>query len=474
MVVKMRSLLGLVFVFALACCSPIKTFKEIEYDIPLKKVPDHRSYFIKQNEMPVYEQQFAKIRELGEEINCKITGNCQGMKRGKITKKSMFDEQVPSESSEAQFQDQMMTANSMGGGMGGEDVSASMMEGKSNFMAGEKDPSFFGQQPQLDIKMSEKELAAASAGFGTFSNPMMNGAPDPNGGAAIDSPKPVGGGNDAMMRMQESQNAQIIEGSIQDKLNFMDKANNPAGPPGSMPGVTDPLSAFPHAPEAKDDTPNGAPGGVTEKDLMNAEDIQPNEMKGIDSFLKDSNHIDKAPEGSFSNFPSEDNFLGKTNVDFGGSHATIDNEANQDSDGPDSDPMPGPGAGPGASAMPGAGPGVSAMPGQGPAPVGSVSPGGPEVPTLNNLGLGMNPAEMGPPNTMPSLGFIQDNTRHMIQQNSDYKVPQSAFTNLWNSYMSSTQSLLGEKDPSANSRQAISRPNASKLHRRSNKSRRKL
>ena len=35
------------------------------------------------------------------------------------------------------------------------------------------------------------------------------------------------------------------------------------------------------------------PGSVSENDLMKAEDIQPNEMKGINSFLKDSNHVDK-------------------------------------------------------------------------------------------------------------------------------------------------------------------------------------
>ena len=35
------------------------------------------------------------------------------------------------------------------------------------------------------------------------------------------------------------------------------------------------------------------PGAVSENELMKAEDIQPNEMKGIDSFLKDSNHVEK-------------------------------------------------------------------------------------------------------------------------------------------------------------------------------------
>ena len=94
--------------------------------------------------------------------------------------------------------------------------------------------------------------------------------------------------------------------------------------------------------------------------------------------------------------PSEDgDDLGKTNIDFGGTHAAIDNAGEGNSDGPE--PFKG----------------------------GPVSPGGPEVPTLNNLGLGMSPAEVGPPGGPPSLKFVQDNTRQMIQQNSDYKVPQS-------------------------------------------------
>ena len=56
---------------------------------------------------------------------------------------------------------------------------------------------------------------------------------------------------------------------------------------------------------------------------------------------------------------------------------------------------------------------------------GPVTPGGQEVPTLNNLGLGMSAAEVGPPGMPPSLSFVQDHTRQMIQQNSDYKLPHS-------------------------------------------------
>lgn len=97
--------------------------------------------------------------------------------------------------------------------------------------------------------------------------------------------------------------------------------------------------------------------------------------------------------------PSEDGAPGKTNVDFGGQQANIENEGGE---GEKDTPDPSNGG-----------------------PAGPMTPGGPEVPTLNNLGLGMGAAEMGPPGAPPSLKFVQDNTRQMIQQNSDYKVPNS-------------------------------------------------
>lgn len=53
-----------------------------------------------------------------------------------------------------------------------------------------------------------------------------------------------------------------------------------------------------------------------------------------------------------------------------------------------------------------------------------MKPGGPEVPGLSNLlggeGAG-NGGDLGPPN----LKFVEQNTRDMMQSNSDYKVPSS-------------------------------------------------
>lgn len=249
-------------------------FKEAEYDVTLEQAPgQQRSYFIKQNEMPIYEQQFAKIRELGEQIDCKITGNCGGSKRGYISKKSMFDD-GPQGNEDAAMQDQAgMNADPMGGmagpagaamndgpaigSMGGEDMG---MSPPSPSALKQKDPASFGQQPQMDIKLSKNEMDAVSAGYGHFSNPMGPMSQPPSTSKMI--------GNDELTRVRDQQNAQTIDMAIADKMKFMDKANGPSMTPpmqgagmqegiqGGMPetgggAVSDPLSQFSHTPEGK-------------------------------------------------------------------------------------------------------------------------------------------------------------------------------------------------------------------------------
>jgi len=264
---------GLALIFAVlgfCACSPIKEngwFQEAEYDIDLEKSGQKR-FFIEKDEIPIYEQQFAKIKELGQEISCKITGNCNGVKREFISKKSMFGDEGGDEA--GQFQDSPLGSFNPAGegaaGIEGEDVSASMMgAGKtSNFV--QKNAESFGQQPQMDIKLSQNEMAAVSDGMGNFS-PMggAGGGPpggsqmgggaggDPMGGASPltggGGPPQMPSGNDALMKLREQQNSQVIDSAVQDKLSFMDKANGPSQVPQmpQMPGVTDPLSQFPHA-----------------------------------------------------------------------------------------------------------------------------------------------------------------------------------------------------------------------------------
>lgn len=116
---------------------------------------------------------------------------------------------------------------------------------------------------------------------------------------------------------------------------------------------------------------------------------------------------------SFLDFPGDNEAgeLGKTNVDIGGVQSSIENTVNNEHSNSNSE-----GAGPDQQNPFGGMQNANAEP---------IRPGGPEVPTLNNLGLGMSAAEMGPMGGPPNLNFVQDNTRQMIEQNSDYKVPQT-------------------------------------------------
>ncbi|XP_047126872.1 uncharacterized protein LOC100212097 isoform X3 [Hydra vulgaris] len=75
------------------CAQPLngktakKGYDEVEYDVTLLKSPITRKYYVKPEELPKYEEQFKKIRNLGEEIECKLTGICPGKKREKIIPK---------------------------------------------------------------------------------------------------------------------------------------------------------------------------------------------------------------------------------------------------------------------------------------------------------------------------------------------------------------------------------------------------
>ena len=56
-----------------------------------------------------------------------------------------------------------------------------------------------------------------------------------------------------------------------------------------------------------------------------------------------------------------------------------------------------------------------------------IMPGGVEVPTLDNL-FGGGPSSLNNNDEHPSARFVEENTRNMMQSNSDYKVPGNGMT----------------------------------------------
>lgn len=227
----MLKIIALLLAVSLVYCAPVQKskniFKEAEYDVTLRKEPGEKRYFIKADEIPIYQHQFEKIRELGEEISCKIRGNCQGEKRGKISiseahKKSMYDNDIEGIDDKS-IQEQL---GNLGRGDGGAEMNADalspaamMDEKKDSFYGDQKDASNYGQQPQMDIKMSPQESAAIHAGMGAMDGPKNPGPGGPPQGFGQMN------GNDGLMKMQEQQNDDLIQNSVMSKMNFMDGAN---------------------------------------------------------------------------------------------------------------------------------------------------------------------------------------------------------------------------------------------------------
>ena len=175
-----------------------KGYDEVEYDVTLLKSPVTRKYYVKPEELPKYEEQFKKIKNLGEEIECKLTGLCPGKKRGKIISKitqktenakgkkksfnPMLDDDQPNDELELNNQDQMQFMNDENMNSPEFDPShrTDMFRGHSPYSqkiksvqyglqpdidmerfrghgkyTQQSDAAQFGQQPQMDLIMPE-------------------------------------------------------------------------------------------------------------------------------------------------------------------------------------------------------------------------------------------------------------------------------------------------------------------------------
>ena len=249
-----------------------KSYREIEYDVTLGK--DQLSYFVKPEEMEDYEKQFATIRTLGEEISCKLRGNCRGVKRGgiiqlrrsppkhmKASKKSMQLPNFMSDNENPQMRHNpngLLSANeALNSPVAG--MNPGKFTGDPRYSE-QSNAAMYGQQPQLNIKMPS-QLKESSE---TQHQPEMpGGGPSPEmgmgmggggppiggqmGGAAAEPGVPGGPGpfgsdplaDNAMLKMQNQANDAIIQNSIQSKLAFMDQANGPK-PKEAFPSMKDP------------------------------------------------------------------------------------------------------------------------------------------------------------------------------------------------------------------------------------------
>lgn len=179
------------------------------------------SYIVNPLKYSNYVEQFKKIRNLGEEVRCKLRGSCaEDLKRFQIThggarhfriknkvgqKKSMqsfSSVNMPDTSNQVIQQDRLMSTE-------GPNPSQFMNSAYSN----QPNAADFGQQPQMNIQLPKTPESV----------PM--------------SPQ----GIPTMDQMQNAANDASIQNSIQSKMNFMDSANGQMmpfgpGPAGGMGG----------------------------------------------------------------------------------------------------------------------------------------------------------------------------------------------------------------------------------------------
>merc|ERR1712048_905686 len=182
---------------------------------------------------------------------------------------------------------------------------------------------------------------------------------------------------------------------------------------------------------------NGSP--MSDQDIIKAEDIQPSEMND-GKFVPTNQKFNDGPQGPF----------GENDEGPHGEQAT--NYHGQD--GPDgTDPHAAP-----PVDLPNARDKTES-----PAPEPQMKPQeAPNMAEMQKMVGGdqqaADPSPQAPAGKDPaSVDFMEANTRKMMETNTDYQVPNNAFSNLWKDFLTSTQSQLGSRDPSANSRGGIER-----------------
>ncbi|XP_065668083.1 uncharacterized protein LOC100212097 isoform X2 [Hydra vulgaris] len=363
-----------------------KGYDEVEYDVTLLKSPITRKYYVKPEELPKYEEQFKKIRNLGEEIECKLTGICPGKKREKIIpkvasktehvkgKKKTFNPLFDDEQTDDLQQD-----------------SQNQFMNDENMNSPEYDPSHRGNMFKNHSPNSRK---TKSVQYGLQPNIDMERFRDQ--GSYTQQADAAQFGQQPQMDLIMPENMQEQTYAGQENVQEPNGINGFNGRnAGSMQGDGLLGNGF-----------NGKNSGN-----MLEEGLPGNDEQGG----RDSNEeITK-----FQNQRMEDAI-----------HQSVADRMNY------------------------------LLPSSKGQQITAMSRGLEDDP-YGDLGDGMGKVNSRP----PSPDFVEENAKLAMQTNSDYEVPSSAFSTLWKSFLLTTQSQLGENDPSANSREGINKPHSKQKSR---------
>ncbi|XP_047126871.1 uncharacterized protein LOC100212097 isoform X1 [Hydra vulgaris] len=450
------------------CAQPLngktakKGYDEVEYDVTLLKSPITRKYYVKPEELPKYEEQFKKIRNLGEEIECKLTGICPGKKREKIIPKvasktehvkgkkktfnPMFDDEQ-TDDLQQESQNQFMNDENMNSPEYDPSHRGNMFKNHSpnsrktksvqyglqpsldmerfrdqGSYTQQADAAQFGQQPQMDLIMPENMQEQNFAGQENVQEPngingfngrnagsmqgdglLGNGFNGKNSGNMLEEGLPGNdeqGGRDSNEEITKFQN-QRMEDAIHQSV--ADRMNYllPSSKGQQITAMSRGLEDDPYG-----DLGDGM--GKVFHSYPNQIDLSQDSSVTEDDIIK----IEAVQPGEIDNLHR---FLKKSQNRFMGGDKNQDNVLNGKN--------------------------------------------------TDQLGLDRFGDSSYVNSRPPSPDFVEENAKLAMQTNSDYEVPSSAFSTLWKSFLLTTQSQLGENDPSANSREGINKPHSKQKSR---------
>jgi len=460
------------------------------------------NYFINPNELPFYQNQFETIKNLGSSIQCKIRGDCQGMRREDIPDQLQQQQIQENEEQKAiidmaerQMHNRLLRADGPEMPQRIPDMSAAADNSDDNPYSKQSNAAQFGQQQQMNIKMPDgmQQDREEKHGEEFAQQNQQGGGPQTHSGMMQPGMDPSLAAN--------QQNDEMIRNSVQNKLAFMDQANkfqSAAGGNSELEFARNEEAQLKlNNQQEKDDMngPHGLPSSessaVSDKDIMKAEGIAPNEMHDLHDFLKQSNDMNPSASHGLGDrrhqrermneFASNDDrseerenyhrnhgdryhdnpsvrehhsrkFMNKFHSNNDGEERNSPPQESFYSHGRENNHERNP-----MSSFKSR----KAMFNQQSMEVPNLDSvlGGPAMPppqmarnVLNDMTGGMR--ELGGMRD-PSSDYVEQNAKQMMQSNSDYKLPGTTFTNLWKSFMLTTQSQLGEADPSANSREGL-------------------
>lgn len=495
-------------------------FKEepLHETVSLQSGNRNSSYFVNPKQFLTYAEQFDKIKSLGAEVRCKLRGSCSNKKRSKISKKrtrttKKFTTGRLVDKKSFEFRPSSDLPDNHNSILSPDSLSSPLSNsllppGVGSEYTQQPGAAVYGQQPQMNLKLPH----SMDHSMGSQGSQTLDQVQNAENEASIQN------SIKAKMDFMDRANGPQLAGGVETSRDLA-----PGGTPEGLPG--DMIGAQHKAESLLGFTGNdnrgvagSEPGAISEEDIYKSEEVQGNDIKDLHKFLaqhpkfkaKEEEEESERENAMFaeSEARAHEN-IGSINMhndqreheremkefqNMQNNNRPLDNRSPEKEEKGENEEesheydekehLPSSHKGHNHHDTKET---ESSMEPQGLGPgLGMLKPGGPEVPGLSNILGGaangmidsqeqvmsgqnipdMNGEGTGPyglPNNVAAKFISAENNKNMMESNSDYTVPKTAFSNLWKDYMLTTQSQLAEKDPSANNRHTIHHPHVHHL-----------